>query len=38
VWSPPRLAKDPVLRIHGLAPGLNYGNFNLDKVRIEERY
>ncbi|EAW11675.1 branched-chain amino acid aminotransferase [Aspergillus clavatus NRRL 1] len=24
-WSEPRLVEDPLLRIHGLAPGLNYG-------------
>ncbi|KAI9782449.1 MAG: hypothetical protein M1839_004935 [Geoglossum umbratile] len=24
-WSEPEFIKDPVLRIHGLAPGLNYG-------------
>ena len=25
-WSPPQFVTDPYLRIHGLAPGLNYGN------------
>ncbi|KAL4789297.1 aminotransferase [Aspergillus venezuelensis] len=24
-WSAPRLVEDPFLRVHGLAPGLNYG-------------
>ncbi|KAL1979920.1 hypothetical protein VTN96DRAFT_4986 [Rasamsonia emersonii] len=24
-WSAPRFVKDPYLRVHGLAPGLNYG-------------
>ena len=25
-WSEPRFIEDPILRIHGLAPGINYGN------------
>lgn len=25
VWSAPYFVEDPLLRIHGLAPGLNYG-------------
>ncbi|KAA6408802.1 MAG: branched-chain amino acid aminotransferase II [Lasallia pustulata] len=24
-WSPPQFVEDPFLRIHGMAPGLNYG-------------
>ncbi|EME39689.1 hypothetical protein DOTSEDRAFT_75365 [Dothistroma septosporum NZE10] len=24
-WTPPKFVKDPFLRIHGMAPGLNYG-------------
>jgi hypothetical protein len=25
-WSPLEFVTDPYLRVHGLAPGLNYGN------------
>lgn len=28
-WSEPRFIQDPFLRIHGLAPGLNYGTSSL---------
>lgn len=24
-WSEPRFVEEPYLRVHGLAPGLNYG-------------
>lgn len=24
-WSTPRFVEDPFIKIHGLAPGLNYG-------------
>ncbi|CAD6504541.1 BgTH12-00050 [Blumeria graminis f. sp. triticale] len=24
-WSPPKFVRDPYLRLHGMAPGLNYG-------------
>lgn len=24
-WSEPLLVKDPYIKVHGLAPGLNYG-------------
>ncbi len=31
-WSEPKFVADPYLRVHGLAPGLNYGAYPAQKT------
>ena len=37
-WSTPEFVTDPFLRIHGLAPGLNYGTLTLTYLLHKASY